>query len=200
MQRQKRTEEPHVAIWRDLLIAAFVASLTLGAWVSIFVLFGDSTKLNTGFVTFLGGVLAISGLLFRQYMLKEVLDYLKSWGKMSRLLSAIIEIASAKGHSADRFLKDLIDQRNNAHKYSKYVHQELILVPAIPLILIFLYGCAFLSETSMFLRETCLFLMVHLVAYLAIAAITSTRLACAYPDLEETIAELEELRQELEKS
>ena len=40
--------------------------------------------------------------------------------------------------------------------------------------------------------------MIHLVAYLAIAAVTSTRLACAYPDLEKTITDLEELHRELE--
>ena len=190
--------EPYVAVWRDMLIAAFVASLTMGAWVSIFTWFGDSSRLDTGFVTFLGGVLAISGLLFRQYMLKEVLDYLKSWDRMSGLLSIIIEVALMQGRTEDPHIKDLLTQEKQAQRYSQYVRRELILVPIIPLILIFLYGCAFLSENSLCIRETCLFLMIHLVAYLAIAAVTSTRLACAYPDLEKTIADLEELRRELE--
>lgn len=190
--------EPHVAVWRDLLIAAFVASITLGAWVSVFTWFGDSAKLDTGFVTFLGGVLAISGLLFRQYMLKEVLDYLKSWDKMSSTLRVIIEAASRKGHTEDSHIKDLADQESQAKRYSQYLRSELILVPIVPIILIFLYGCALLSDNSLIFREVCLFFMIHLVAYLAIAAVTSTRLACAYPDLEKAIADLEELRRELE--
>lgn len=189
--------EPYVAVWRDMLFAALVASITLGAWVSIYTWFGDSSRLDTGFVTFLGGVLAISGLLFRQYMLKEVLDYLKSWNRMSGLLNIIIDVALVQDRIEDPHVKELVAQEKQTHRYSQYVRRELTLVPIVPLILIFLYGCAFLSENSLFLRETCLFLMIHLVAYLAIAAITSTRLACAYPDLEQTIADLEELRREL---
>src|SRR6266567_3431532 len=178
--------EPNVSILRDLIFAAFVASLTLGAWVGVFTWFGDSSKLDTGFVTFLGGVLAVSGLLFRQYMLKEVLDYLKAWDKLSNLLREIIEKASKKSHSGATHIKEFITQETLAHNYSKYIRLELALVPIVPIILIFLYGCALLSDRSLILREICLFLMIHLVAYLAVAAVTSTRLACAYPDLEMT--------------
>lgn len=190
--------EFNVSVLRDLIFAAFVASLTLGAWVGVFTWFGDPSKLDTGFVTFLGGVLAVSGLLFRQYMLKEVLDYLKAWDKLSNLLREIIKNASKQGHDKNTHIKDFISQETLAHKYSKYIRRELTLVPIIPIILIFLYGCALLAEKSLILREICLFLMIHLVAYLAIAAVTSTKLACAYPDLEKTIADLEELRLELE--
>lgn len=188
---------PNVSILRDLIFAAFIASLTLGAWVSVFTWFGDSSKLDTGFVTFLGGVLAVSGLLFRQYMLKEVLDYLKAWDKLSNLLREIIGNASKHGHDENTHIKDFISQETQAHRYSKYIRRELALVPIVPIILIFLYGCALLSDRSLLLREICLFLMILLVSYLAIAAITSTRLACAYPDLEKTISELEELHREL---
>lgn len=191
--------EPYVAIWRDMLIAAFVASLILGVWTIIFTWFGDHSRLDSGFVTFLGGVLAISGLLFRQYMLKEVLEYLKSWDRMSVLLRKIIDIALQRGRSEDPHVKEFIDQEAQAHRYSQYVRRELALVPIVPLILIFLYGCAYLSENSLFFRETCLFLMIQLVAYLAIAAVTSTRIACAYPDLEKMIVNLEELLMEFEK-
>jgi fumarate reductase subunit C len=190
--------EPNASILRDLIFAAFVASLTLGAWVGVFTWFGDSSKLDTGFVTFLGGVLAVSGLLFRQYMLKEVLDYLKAWDKLSNLLREIIENASKQGHDENNHIKDFTSQETQAHRYSNYIRRELTVVPIVPIILIFLYGCALLSDRSLILREICLFLMIHLVAYLAIAAVTSTRLACAYPYLEKTIAELETLRSELE--
>lgn len=192
--------EPYVAIWRDLLIAALVASLTLGAWVSVFTWFGDPSKLDTGFVTFLGGVLAISGLLVRQYMLKEVLDYLKSLDRMSGLLREIIKVAAKQGRTKNPHIKDFVLQETQAHRYSQYVRRELAFVPIVPLILIFLYGCALLSEKSLILRELCMFLMIHFVAYLAVAVVTSTRLACAYPDIEKTIADLEVLRREIESS
>jgi len=192
--------EPNVAVWRDLLIAGLAASLTLGAWVSVFTWLGDSSKLDTGFVTFLGGVLTVSGLLFRQYMLKEVLDYLKSWNRMNELLRIIIEVASKQGRAEDTHIKNLVAQETQTQLYSRYVQRELTLIPIVPLVLIYLYGCALLSEKSLLFREMCLFLMVYLVAYLAIAAITSTRLACAHPDLEKTIAELEDLGRELEVS
>lgn len=188
---------PGVSILRDLIFAAFVASLTLGSWIGVFFWFGDSSKLDTGFITFLGGVLAISGLLFRQYMLKEVLDYLKAWDKMSNVLTEIVDVSSSQGLADDRHIKEFISQGNQANKYSKYIKNELTIIPLVPIVLIFLYGCALLSEHSLLFREVCLFSMIHLVAYLAIAAVTSTRLACAYPDLEKTIAELELLRNEL---
>lgn len=190
--------EPNVSILHDLIFAAFVASLTLGAWVGVFTWFGDTSKLDTGFVTFLGGVLAVSGLLFRQYMLKEVLDYLKAWDKLSNLLREIIEKASKQGHDQNTHIKDFISQETQAHRYSNYIRSELTLVPIVPIVLIFLYGCALLAEKSLVLREICLFLMILLVAYLAIAAVTSTRLACAYPDLEKTIVDLEGVRGEID--
>jgi len=190
--------EPNVSILRDLILAAFVASTTLGAWVGVFTWFGDSSKLDTGFVTFLGGIIAVSGLLFRQYMLKEVLDFLKAWDKLSNLLREIIDKASTQGHDQNTHVKAFLSQETQAHRYSKYIRRELMLVPIVPIILIFLYGCALLADKSLILREICLFLMIHLVAYLAIAAVTSTRLACTFPDLEKTIVELEMLRSELE--
>ena len=190
--------EPNVSVIRDLIFATLIASLTLGAWVSVFTLLGDASKVDTGFVTFLGGVLAISGLLFRQYMLKEVLDYLKSWDRMSSILRDLIQMGSKQGYAEDTHIKDLVSQENQAQRYSKYIRHELTLVPIVPIILIFLYGCALLSDNSLVFREGFLFLMIHLVAYLALAAVTSTRLACAFPDLEKTIADLEELRRELE--
>ena len=76
-----------VSIVHDLIIAAIFTAIILCAWVIIFLNFGDNSKFDTKFITFLGGVLAVSGLLFRQYMFKEVLDYLKSWEKMTEIFS-----------------------------------------------------------------------------------------------------------------
>ncbi|HML79293.1 MAG TPA: hypothetical protein PKD36_13170 [Geobacter sulfurreducens] len=192
--------EPNVSVMRDLIFAALIASTTLGAWVTVFTLLGDTSKLDTGFVTFLGGVLAISGLLFRQYMFKEVLDYLKSWDRMGNILRDLMQIGLKQGYAEDDHLKDLASQEIQAQRYSKYIKHELTFVPIVPIVLIFLYGCALLSDNSIAFREVCLFLMMLLVAYLALAAVSSTKLACAFPDLEKTITDLEELRRELETS
>lgn len=188
----------NVSIWRDEFAAILAASITLGVWSSIYCFFGNNSTLNDSFITFLGGVLAISGLLFRQYMLKEVLDYLKSWERMSRLLNTIVELASTKCQDKKELTENMALQEKVANEYTHYIKLELSIVPVVPLILIFLYGCAVLSETSYILRMSCLFIMVQQVAYLAIAAVTSTRLACAYPDLEKTISELDDLRKEIE--
>jgi hypothetical protein len=183
-----------------MLFATFIASITFGVWVGVYAWFGEPSKLDSGIVTFLGGVLAISGLLFRQYMLKEVLDYLKTWDRMSVLLRIIIDTATGNGHADDTHVKALEIQKAQAHRYSNYVRLELSLVPIVPILLIFLYGCTVLSERSLILRESCLFLMIFCVSYLAIAAISSTRLACAHPDLEEAINDLNKLRQDLVKN
>jgi hypothetical protein len=188
-----------VGIWIDLIIAVLVASGTIAAWYGVFYFFGDSNNFNTDFITFLGGVLAISGLLFRQYMLKEVLDYLKMWDRMNRLLLDIIELAADSGKDSNANVQTLKSQQRLSAKYSKYVRQELSLFPVVPLFLILLYGCALLSENSTYLRAGFLFFMIFCVAYLAIAALSSTRLASAQPDLSETVTVLEELRFELEQ-
>lgn len=190
----------NISIRRDMLFATFIASITFGVWVGVYAWFGEPSKLDSGIVTFLGGVLAISGLLFRQYMLKEVLDYLKTWDRMSVLLRIIIDTATGNGHADDTHVKALEIQKAQAHRYSNYVRLELSLVPIVPILLIFLYGCTVLSERSLILRESCLFLMIFCVSYLAIAAISSTRLACAHPDLEEAINDLNKLRQDLVKN
>lgn len=186
-----------VGVWLDLLLAALVATVTLAVWCGVFYFFGEPAQFNTGFITFLGGVLTISGLLFRQYMLKEVLDYLKTWGRMDALLLGIIETAANSGRNDSIHIRRLVAQKHQAAKYSKYVRRELSLVPMVPLVLILLYGCALLSEKSVQFRAGCLFWMIFCVAYLAIAALSSTRLASAQPDLSETVATLEELRYEL---
>jgi len=141
----------------------------------------------------LGGVLAISGLLFKHYLLKEVLDYLKSWKQLESLLDSAINSGQGSGLNNDAHINEFKIQRTYASKYSKYVHRELEIIPILPLVLIFLYGCALLSDKSIVLRAFCLYGMIHCVVYLAIAAMTSTKLTCAYPDLETTIEDLEKL-------
>jgi len=188
-----------IGIWIDLLLAALVATGILAVWYGVFCFYGDPNRLNTGFVTFLGGVLTISGLLFRQYMLKEVLDYLKTWERMDALMLDIIKLATHSGKNYNKYVRALSVQQHQTEKYSKYVRRELNLVPVVPLILILLYGCALLSERSLQLRVGSLFSMIFCVAYLAIAALSSTRLASAQPDLFETVAELEELHHQLDQ-
>lgn len=186
-----------VGVLRDLSWASLVAIITIGVWSIAFSLYGVSTKINTAVVTFLGGVLAISGLLFRQYMLKEVLDYLKSWDRMVMLIADIRERAIDQGIDDEMHIRELYNEQQQAQRYSIYVQRELILVPVIPLFQILFYGCALVAENSTCFRVACLFLMILSVAYLAIAALSSTRLILHQPDLDKTIIELEELCNEL---
>lgn len=201
IEHDKHSKMPHlrVGICKDLAVSALVAACTLAIWYYILSCFGEPGKLNTSFVTFLGGVLAISGLLFRQYMLKEVLDYLKQWEKMEKLLNEIQTLAEKSGKGSSKNVQSFNYQRTQVTKYWKYVRRELNLVPIVPLLLILFYGCALLAENSVKLRFSFLFLMIFCVTYLAIASLGSTRLAYMQSDLSETVTVLEELRNDLEK-
>ncbi len=194
-----RHDGPVVSIMWDIFWSLVVAIIIIGVWTSIYLSFGDPSKINTGIVTFIGGVLVISGLLFKQYMIKEVLEYLKAWGRMKMLLDVIIQKAITSKYKEDDHIKDLSSQKAQAENYECYVRRELAIIPFIPVVLVFLYGCALLSENLLPLRVTCLFLMILCLTYLSITAITSNRIACAYPHLEDTLSELEKLRSEIER-
>ena len=117
---------------------------------------------------------------------------------MTEILRIVIETAIKKGHSENSCVNDLVSKATKVNSYSDYLRRELLIVPITPIVLIFLYGSALIAECSFTFRIICIFLMVYLVVYLAIAAVTSTRLACEYLDLEKTIIDLEELRRKLD--
>lgn len=194
----ERDSLPSPSVIRDLLISAFIAILIISGWLIIYFYGGEPSKLNNNSINFIGAVLAVSGLLFRQYMLKEVLDYLKSWDRMSNLLGEIIELSNSIGKDKNNEVAMFKHQKEHADEYGRYVRRELNIVPIVPMLVIFLYGCAMVSEKLLWLRLLFLYGMIHSVSYLMLVALTSSRIACSYPNLDDTIKELETLREDLQ--
>lgn len=194
----ERDSWPSPSVIRDFLISALISILIISGWVITCIYGGDSSNLNNHSINYIGAVLSVSGLLFRQYMLKEVLDYLKSWERMSNLLGDIIELSYNIGHGEKNEVKLFIHQKEHVDNYNKYVRLELSIVPIVPIIVIFLYGCAMISEKLFWLRLFFLYGMIHCVSYLMLVALTSSRLACSFPSLDDSINELESLRRDLQ--
>ncbi len=195
----KRNKYPKLSIWRDIGISSLFAVATFLSWTLVYFFFGNPNALLNNSVTFLGGVLAISGLLFKQYMLKEVLEYLEKWEELGELLDKIIKASKNGGFEKGTYTAEFIMQKENALDYSQYVRHEMKIIPIVPLLTIFLYGCALLADQCLILRLICLYGMIHCVVYLAIAAKSSVKIAYAYPNLESTVKELKNVISDLEE-
>ncbi|MFM6172228.1 MAG: hypothetical protein ACKPB4_08865 [Sphaerospermopsis kisseleviana] len=172
-------KEQKVGIWRDMASAALVTGLIIGLWALVFYYYGEKSVVSNSLVTFAGGVLAVSGLLFRQYMLKEVLEYHNAWTKITELLTDIEEGIKQGGKENQASAKKLVAQNKSVKGYCKYLQSELVLIPIVPVAVIFIYGCAILASRSLQFRLGCLSLMLYLVVYLSAAAVSSSKLACS---------------------
>jgi hypothetical protein len=188
-----KPQEMKLGIWRDMAFAALVTGLIIGSWTLVFYYFGEKSAVSNSLVTFAGGVLAVSGLLFRQYMLKEVLEYHNAWAKISEVLTKIEEGIRQEGRENQAAAKKLVAQNVSAKRYCKYLEAELVLIPIVPMAVIFVYGCAILASRSLQFRLGCLSLMLYLVVYLSAAAVSSSKLACSASEPNKIIQELEEI-------
>ena len=187
-------QEMKIGIFRDMAFAALVTGLIIGSWSLVFYYFGEGSVVSNSLVTFAGGVLAVSGLLFRQYMLKEVLEYHNSWSKISEVLNKIEEGLKRDGRENQAAGKKLIAQNVSAQAYCKYLQAELVLIPIVPVAVIFIYGCAILASRSIQFRLGCLSLMLYLVVYLSAAAVSSSKLVCSASEPNQIFQELEEIQ------
>jgi intracellular septation protein A len=188
-----KPQEMKLGIWRDMAFAALVTGLIIGSWTLVFYYFGEKSAVSNSLVTFAGGVLAVSGLLFRQYMLKEVLEYHNAWAKISEVLTKIEEGIRQEGRENQAAAMKLVAQNVSAKRYCKYLEAELVLIPIVPMAVIFVYGCAILASRSLQFRLGCLSLMLYLVVYLSAAAVSSSKLACSASEPNKIIQELEEI-------
>lgn len=189
---------PELSIRHDIYVSTLYAILFSSAWAFVYVYFANPNSFLNNSVQFLGGVLAISGLLLKQYMLKEVLEYLETWEELGTLLDKIIYNSYKYGLNDTTQVKEFEIQRNNAAKYSKYVKCEMNIIPIVPLLTIFLYGCALLADKFIVLRLVFFYGMIHCVVYLAIAATSSMKIAYNHPNLKSIITELKNLSCALE--
>jgi len=187
-------EQAQKRIWRDMASAALVTGLIIGLWALVFCYYGEKSVFSNSLVTFAGGVLAVSGLLFRQYMLKEVLEYHNAWTKITELLTNIEEGIKQGGRENQASARKLVAQNKSAKGYCKYLQAELVLIPIVPVAVIFIYGCAIIASRSLQFRLGCLSLMLYLVVYLLAAAVSSSKLACSASEPNQIIRELEEIQ------
>lgn len=181
------------SVKKDILIALLLTAIIILVLVIVYELFGSFNKIDTNVTSLLGAILALSGLMAKQYLLKENIDYLNKW---KVVVSTIDKITLKKNESLpeeDYFSNQLIQLNNQAYKYMLYIKKEIRIIPAIPLLLVVLYGAALIGCSSMLFSLTCLSIMLLLVSYLSQATITSNNLAIDTSDLDETIIVLDEL-------
>jgi len=190
-----------IGIGRDIAISGVLTGLILASWAAVFSLFGEVGAVNDSSVIFTGGILTVSGLLFRQYMLKEVLEYYSVWNNIRELMKSIEEriLPSSPGHSF-RSAEALINQQDLVRRYCSYLQAELAIIPLVPVVMIFLYGCAMLANKSLQIRIGCLSIMVFFVVYLSVAAVTSSTIACSASEPRQILKDLEEINTNLDRN
>ncbi|MEW6110301.1 MAG: hypothetical protein AB1632_14210 [Nitrospirota bacterium] len=169
---------------------SIVVCIVLGG---VFYLFGNTQKIDTRITSLFGAILAISGLMTKQYLLKENVTYLHKWKKIEKIIDSISLNDNELPAAARDITNSLLEQNNRANFYMQYIISEIKIIPIIPLLLVVLYGAALIASEAQWFSLTCLAIMLLLVSYLAQATITSNNLAIDTTDLDETIQELEEV-------
>lgn len=177
----------------DLLVALAITVVIILFFFVVYHYFGGSKKLDTNITSFFGAILAFSGLMTKQYLYKETIDYLTKWFKVEELMDEIIASTNTENNEFKKLERELSEQNNLAASYANYVKRELRIVPLIPILLVFLYGSALIACDSVLFRSICLGLMLFLVAYLAKATISANNLAIEKFNLDKMIIELQEL-------
>ncbi|RJQ24374.1 hypothetical protein C4565_09915 [Candidatus Parcubacteria bacterium] len=187
------------SILKDLAVSLLVTIFIAASYIIVFYFFGGSKKIDTNITAFFGAILAFSGLMTKQYLFKETIDYLLRWIQIGKILDEIIENTNNSDTMLAGIRNDLIEQNKLSSKYSNYVKRELRIIPVIPILLVSCYGAALLASDSIIFRSLCLGLMLFMVSYLAKAALSSNKIAIEKPDIEQLISELTDLKKDILK-
>lgn len=182
----------------DIFKSIFITVLIVGFLSTIFLFFGDAKIFDSRITALFGAILAFSGLMSKQYLLKENISYLNKWKCLEKIIDDITTNYSSKHFAIKQISDDLSRRNNQAFLYTNYIVNEIKCMPIIPFVLVVLYGAALTASGNLLVSVTCLVLMLTLVAYLALATITSNNLFIDTSDLDETIKELEGLIELLE--
>ena len=184
---------------KDAVAAFIFAIFIIFVLTTVYFFFGGSQQIGTNITAFFGAILAFSGLMTKQYLFKETIDYLIKWIKLEKLLDDILVYSRSKDGNFKDIIDDMAEQYKMAEFYATYIKRELKIVPLVPIVLIILYGAALIACGSIMFRMICLGLMLLFVTYLVKATISSNSLAMERPDLEGTINDLEELLKIIKK-
>lgn len=181
------------SVCKDIFVSLIMTIIIISVLVVVYELFGRSQKIDTKVTSLFGAILALSGLMAKQYLLKENIEYLDKWKQVE---STIHEITLTKNDTCAKesdISRKLADLNNQASEYMEYVKTEIRIIPVVPLILVVLYGAALIGSEAQLFSLTCLGIMLLLVSYLSQATITSNNLAIDTSDLDNTIIVLNDL-------
>ena len=187
------------SIIADVVTAICICGIMCIFLGGVFYLFGNAQKIDTRITSLFGAILAFSGLMTKQYLLKENIGYLHKWGRLEEIIDNIS--LNENDLQADvRAIKiSLLEQNKRANLYMHYIIAEIKIIPIIPIFMIVLYGAALIASEAQWFSISCLCIMLLLVSYLAQATITSNNLAIDTTDLDKTIKDLEEVLEILNK-
>jgi hypothetical protein len=188
------------SVYKDILVSLLLSIIIISILFIVYKVFGSSDIIDTKATSLFGAILALSGLMSKQYLLKENISYLDKWKKVIATIDEITLKETKSGLEANSISKNLLYFNNQASKYMDYVITEIKIIPVVPLLLVVLYGAALIGSNSQMFSLTCLGMMLILVSYLSQATITSNNLAIDTSDLDETIILLEDILNSLNKS
>lgn len=176
------------------IIKSFYITFAIVIFLSlIFYFFGDLQLLTSKITGLFGAILAFSGLMAKQYLLKENIAYLNKWKNIENLIDEVTINYAAKDIETKEISEDLSRLNNQAEVYMNYIVTEIKCIPVIPLLLVVLYGAALIASGALWVSLSCLILMLILVTYLSLATITSNNLSIDTSHIDETIQDLKEL-------
>jgi hypothetical protein len=189
----EKKKSPIPSVKSDIFKSILLSIIIVSFLVVVFQLYGNAQKIDSRMTSLFGAILAFSGLMTKQYLLKENIEYLHKWKKIESIIDEITLHQENQPAHVNEILEKLANQNNTACLYMKYVITEIKIIPVIPLLLVVLYGAALIASESQYFSLTCLSLMLFLVSYLAQATITSNNLAIDTTDVDEIIHEFQEV-------
>lgn len=177
----------------DILKSILISTIIISFLFIVFELYGSAQKIDSRVTSLFGAILAFSGLMTKQYLLKENIEYLHKWKKIKSTIDKILLTKNNQPDLVENILIQLENQNNLASCYMNYIVTEIKIIPIIPLLLVVLCGVALIASESPYFSLACLSLMLLLVSYLAEATITSNNLAIDTSNIDELANEFDEI-------
>ena len=181
------------SIKKDIFYSLIITTAIVAIFYTVYLLFGNSKEFSAQITYLFGAILAFSGLMTKQYLLKENIKYLGKWKLIEQLIDDISINSSKMDIEESNLSQQLAEKNNKAFSYMNYMIFEIKIIPIIPLLLVVLYGSALIATEPAYISTICLTFMLFLVSYLAQATITSNNLVIDSSELDSTIKELEDV-------
>lgn len=179
------------SIKKDIFKSLILSVLIILIFYFVYYYFGERKEIDKSITALFGAVLALSGLMSKQYLIKENISYLNKWKTIEDLIDEILLNDSQEGLEFKKIKLALAEKNNRAELYINYIITEIKLIPIIPMVLVVLYGAALIACGSLIFAMSCLALMLILVVYLAFATMSSNNLLLEVENIDETIEELQ---------